>query len=147
MYEVMAVFRREFLERVRSKAFVIGTVLFPIFMAAMWIIPAKMGGGGGTRHLVLVDQAPAGVGQAVVQLLTAPAPAGTDDDERFIFTVDRVAHRAGGRPARADGRAGAAGRTGGALRARAEEPPRDLHRPGRRRRGPQPTPRGGSCMR
>src|SRR3954453_1602324 len=92
MSEVMTVFRREFLERVRSKAFVIGTVLFPVFMAAMWIIPAKMGGGGGTRHLVLVDQAPAGVGQAVAQILTAPAPAGTDDDDdRVTFTVDRVA--------------------------------------------------------
>jgi ABC-2 type transport system permease protein len=91
MSEVMTVFRREFLERVRSKAFVIGTILFPVFMAAMWIIPAKMGGGGGTRHLVVVDQAPGGVGQAVVQLLTAPAPAGADDDERVTFVVDRVA--------------------------------------------------------
>src|SRR5215213_3968506 len=72
MSEMMSVFRREFLERVRSKSFVIGTILFPVFMAAMWIIPAKMGSGGGTRHLVVVDQAPAGVGQMVVQLLTAP---------------------------------------------------------------------------
>jgi ABC-2 type transport system permease protein len=93
MSELMSVLRREFLERVRSKAFLLGTLLFPVFMAAMWIIPARMGGGGGTRHIVVVDQAPAGVGQAVVQLLTAPPPAAAtdDDDERITFTVDRVA--------------------------------------------------------
>src|SRR5215207_9902596 len=94
MDEMMSVFRREFLERVRSKSFVLGTILFPAFMAAVWIIPAMMGSGGGTRHLVIVDQAPAGVGQAVVQLLTAPAPAGAeddDDDDRVTFTVERVA--------------------------------------------------------
>jgi ABC-2 type transport system permease protein len=92
MYEMLSVLRREFLERVRSKAFVLGTLLFPVLMAAMWIIPAKMGTGGGTRHLVIVDQAPAGVGQAVVQLLTAPQPAGADDDdEQVTFTAERVA--------------------------------------------------------
>src|SRR5215212_9078284 len=91
MSEVTTVFRREFLERVRSKAFVIGTILFPVFMAAMWIIPARMGSGGGTRHLVVVDQAPAGVGEAVVQLLTAPQPAGAQDRDAVTFTAERVA--------------------------------------------------------
>jgi len=91
MSEVLAVFRREFLERVRSKAFLLGTILFPVFIAAITILPARMGSGGGTRHLVVVDQAPAGVGQAVVQLLTAPQPAGTDDDDRVTFTAERVA--------------------------------------------------------
>ncbi|MFL5540203.1 MAG: hypothetical protein ACJ8J0_14530, partial [Longimicrobiaceae bacterium] len=84
----MSVFRREFLERVRSKAFVLGTLLFPVLMGALFIIPARMGTGGGTRHLVVVDQAPAGVGPAVVQLLTAPQPAGTDDDDRVTFTAE-----------------------------------------------------------
>jgi len=90
MSEVMTVFRREFLERVRSRSFVIGTVLFPILMAAMWIIPARMGSGGGTRHLVIVDQAPAGVGQTVVQLLTA-RQQGASDEDRVTFTAERVA--------------------------------------------------------
>jgi ABC-2 type transport system permease protein len=91
MSEVMSVLRREFLERVRSKAFVIGTILFPILMAASWILPARMGSGGGTRHLVVVDQAPAGVGEAVVRLLTAPQPGRGDDKDRITFVVDRVA--------------------------------------------------------
>lgn len=91
MSEILSVFRREFLERVRSKAFLLGTILFPIFMAAMWILPARMGSGGGNLHIVVVDQAPAGLGQAVVQLLTAPQPAGGDERDRVTFTVERVA--------------------------------------------------------
>jgi ABC-2 type transport system permease protein len=90
MSEVMTVFRREFLERVRSRSFAIGTVLFPVLMAAMWILPARMGGGGGLRHLVVVDQAPAGIGQGVVQLLTAPQP-GVREADRVTFQVERVA--------------------------------------------------------
>jgi ABC-2 type transport system permease protein len=90
MSEVMTVFRREFLERVRSRSFAIGTVLFPVLMAAMWILPARMGGGGGLRHLVVVDQAPAGIGQSVVQLLTAPQP-GVREADRVTFQVERVA--------------------------------------------------------
>lgn len=91
MSEVMIVLRREFLERVRSKSFVLGTLLFPVFMAAMWIIPAMMGSGASSRHIVIVDQAPPGVGEAVRQLLVTPPPAGgEDDDEAVTFTVDRV---------------------------------------------------------
>jgi ABC-2 type transport system permease protein len=93
MSEVMTVFRREFLERVRSKSFLLGTILFPLFMAAMWIIPARMGQGGGNRTIVIVDQAPAGVGTFVERALTNPpaaaAPAG--GDERVTYTVQRVA--------------------------------------------------------
>ena len=91
MSEVMTVFRREFLERVRSKSFVLSTVLFPVFMAAMWIIPARIGQGGGNRTIVIVDQAPAGVGALVERGLANPQalPAG-DDDERITYTVQRV---------------------------------------------------------
>jgi len=89
MSEVMTVLRREFLERVRSKSFLLGTILFPLFMATMWIVPAMMGAGGGKRHIVIVDQAPAGVGEAVRQLLTAPRPAAEQDDDAITFTADR----------------------------------------------------------
>ncbi|HEX8903629.1 MAG TPA: ABC transporter permease, partial [Longimicrobiaceae bacterium] len=92
MSEVMTVLRREFLERVRSRSFLIGTILFPLFMAAMWIIPARIGAGGGNRHVVVVDQAPAGVGPAVVQLLTAaPQPGAARDRDAVTITAERVA--------------------------------------------------------
>lgn len=91
MSEVMTILRREFLERVRSRSFVLSTFLFPILMGAMWIIPARMGQGGGAHTLVLVDQAPAGVGATVEQVLTHPQRAPDDDDERNTYVVQRVA--------------------------------------------------------
>jgi ABC-2 type transport system permease protein len=96
MSELLIVLRREFLERVRSKAFVIGTILFPVLMGAMWIVPAVMGTGGGTSRIVIVDQAPAGLGELVQQALTAPPPAAkgaaaASDDDRITYQVERVA--------------------------------------------------------
>jgi ABC-2 type transport system permease protein len=92
MSEVLIVLRREFLERVRSRAFLIGTILFPLFMAAMWILPAMLGsGGGGTRRIVIVDQAPAGVAALTEQTLTAPpAPGAGKDDDRITYVVEQV---------------------------------------------------------
>lgn len=91
MSEMFIVLRREFLERVRSKGFLIGTVLFPLLMGALWIVPAIMGQGGGTRRLVIVDQAPAGVGAIVEQVLTHPeaAQAAKDDEDRITYVVTR----------------------------------------------------------
>lgn len=92
MSEVFTILRREFVERVRSRSFVLSTVLFPLFMAGMWIISARSGQGGGTRNIVIVDQAPAGVGALVERnLVTPPAVTGAagDDDERITYTVRR----------------------------------------------------------
>lgn len=86
MHNVLLVLRREFLERVRTRAFIIGTVLFPVFMVAMIFLPAIIKSGGGERTLVLVDQAPAGIGARVAQALQAP---GTEKDA-IRYTVERV---------------------------------------------------------
>jgi len=90
MSEVMVVLRREFLERVRSRSFLIGTVLFPVLMGAMWIVPAMMGSGGGTRKIVVVDQAPGSVGALVEQTLTHPGPKAPGDDEQIVYQIERV---------------------------------------------------------
>ncbi|HEX5725712.1 MAG TPA: ABC transporter permease [Longimicrobiaceae bacterium] len=88
MHEVMIVLRREFLERVRSKGFWIGTLLTPLFLGALFILPAVLGAGGGREHtLVLVDEAPAGVGDAFVRTLTAPS----DDEDADSYRVERAA--------------------------------------------------------
>ena len=42
MNDILVIARREFLERVRTKAFVIGTILGPVFMATIMIVPAMM---------------------------------------------------------------------------------------------------------
>lgn len=40
--DILVIAKREFIERVRTKAFVIGTILGPIFMAGIMIVPALM---------------------------------------------------------------------------------------------------------
>ena len=47
--KLWAVIRREYLERVRTKGFVIGTVLGPLLMAAMMIVPLLAARSGGKR--------------------------------------------------------------------------------------------------
>lgn len=42
MSDILVIAKREFIERVRTKAFVIGTILGPIFMAGIMIVPAIM---------------------------------------------------------------------------------------------------------
>ena len=42
MNTIFVIARREFIERVRTKAFVIGTILGPVFMAGIMIVPAMM---------------------------------------------------------------------------------------------------------
>ena len=92
MREVMTVMRREFLERVRSKSFLIGTIIFPLFIGGITIVPNMMGTGGGVRRLVIVDQAPGAVGQVVEQTLLAPPAAANakDDDDRMTYRVERI---------------------------------------------------------
>lgn len=90
MSEVMTIFRREFLERVRSKSFLIGTILFPLMMAALWILPAAMGDSGGVRRIVLVDQAPAGVGALVEQALAQMSAEARNDADRNSYVVEHV---------------------------------------------------------
>lgn len=86
MRNVWIVFRREFLERVRSKAFGIGTVLFPVFLIALMILPGLLRPGGGERAIAIVDEAPAEVGDQVIASLQAP---GRGADE-VTYRVTRI---------------------------------------------------------
>ena len=56
MHNTWLIVRREYLERIRSKAFLIMTLLMPVFMASTILIPVFLGNmkSGGTRHIVLV---------------------------------------------------------------------------------------------
>lgn len=40
--DILVIAKREFIERVRTKAFVIGTILGPVFMATIMVVPALM---------------------------------------------------------------------------------------------------------
>jgi ABC-2 type transport system permease protein len=51
---IIAVIRREYLERVRTKAFWISTLLVPLFLGAVMIIPAYLAARGGGEFSVAV---------------------------------------------------------------------------------------------
>ena len=72
MHNTWLIVRREYLERIRSKAFVIMTMLMPVFMASTILIPAMLSGmkSSGTRRIVLVANNP-DVAEAVKQQLIA----------------------------------------------------------------------------
>jgi ABC-2 type transport system permease protein len=89
MREVMIIVRREFLERVRTRAFLIGTIAFPIFMIAIFILP-RLSDGAVERDLVLVDEAPAPVGDRFVALLTALADSGSGNTYRIERASGRL---------------------------------------------------------
>jgi ABC-2 type transport system permease protein len=85
--ETLLIIKREFRERVASKSFVAGTLLFPLLMIALIALPTLVGGGGAEWDLALVSEAPAGVTDAFEQQLTAPAEG---DDDGNSYRLERV---------------------------------------------------------
>jgi ABC-2 type transport system permease protein len=87
MKKIIAVVRREFVERVRTKAFVISTVLLPVFMVAIVLLPAlMMSGGDRTSRVALVDASTTNLGQRVSQALESEK-IGKGPDAKPRYTV------------------------------------------------------------
>src|SRR5574337_1144666 len=57
MHKTWLVLRREYLERVRTKSFLVMTILLPALMAALLLLPSKMATmrSGGTRRVVIAS--------------------------------------------------------------------------------------------
>ena len=89
MKKIIAVIRREFVERVRTKAFVISTLLLPVFMVAMVVLPGMMmSGSDRTSHIAVVDASSTGLGQPVSQALEAgKIGAGVNAKARYTVQV------------------------------------------------------------
>ncbi len=88
MKKIFAVVRREFVERVRTKAFVISTVLLPVFMVAVVLLPAlMMSGGDRTSRVAVVDASGTGLGQPVRHALEAER-IGSKPDAKPRYAVE-----------------------------------------------------------
>ncbi len=79
--KLAAVIRREFTERVRTRWFVISTLLGPVFFAALTILPAWLAmrerGGSSVANVTVIDATGAGLGARIAAALAdtaAPAP-------------------------------------------------------------------------
>jgi ABC-2 type transport system permease protein len=78
MERVLTVVRREYLERVRSKAFIVGTVLGPLLMAGLMVLPTLIMSRqrGGPLRVAVLD-ATGTLGASVEKALAARRAAGT----------------------------------------------------------------------
>lgn len=91
MQKIIAVIRREFVERVRTKAFIIGTVLGPVFFGAMAIIPGLILSRQSTgQRIVVVDGTTAEFGQRIERVL-AQAQLGRGENAKGVYLPVRVA--------------------------------------------------------
>ena len=66
MHDVLLIIRREFRERVASRSFLIGTILFPLLMVGLILLPRLIGSRGAERTFVLVNEGPASLGDGFV---------------------------------------------------------------------------------
>jgi len=77
--KLRAVVKREFMERVRTRAFLIGTLLGPLFLAGISIFPAWLGlrekGSAAVAAVTVLDATGTGVGDRVARALADSAPA------------------------------------------------------------------------
>lgn len=72
MRKVWAIIRREVVERVRTRAFILSTLLFPLFMAILVVLPAYlMSRSTGTKRIALVDASSDDLGQSLESALRA----------------------------------------------------------------------------
>ena len=72
MNKVLAVVRRELVERVRTKAFIISTLLMPVMIGVFTVLPSlMMSGGEHTSRIALVDGTTNGLGAAVARGLSS----------------------------------------------------------------------------
>jgi ABC-2 type transport system permease protein len=84
MDKLWVVVKREYLERIRSKWFVLGTLLVPALIVLMFLLPAFLVSRGSAssevRNVIILDATTTGLGQDVASQLLEPATGrlGTD---------------------------------------------------------------------
>jgi ABC-2 type transport system permease protein len=91
MRKVWAIIRREVVERVRTRAFILSTLLFPLFMGALVVLPGYLlTRSTGTRRVVLVDGTTDSLGVRIERALRA-ARIGRGAEAPPKFAVTRMA--------------------------------------------------------
>ena len=75
MDKLIAVIKREYLERVRTRAFVIATLIVPLFISAVMLVPAylasRAAASASLTDITILDGTTAGLGDRVASLLMA----------------------------------------------------------------------------
>jgi ABC-2 type transport system permease protein len=90
MRKTLAVIRREFVERVRTRAFVLSTILGPVIMGVLMFMPILLAGRATTsRNIIVVDAANGTFGDRVTAALTE-SRFGGPGQERPRYRVGRI---------------------------------------------------------
>lgn len=90
MNKVLAVIRREFIERVRTKSFLIGTFLVPLLVGLFGYLPQLLAKRDtASKSIIVLDAAGGSVGEAVSAALRRDS-IGAGADARPRFLVQRV---------------------------------------------------------
>ena len=86
MRNIGLILRREYLERVRTKSFLISTILLPLFMFGMIFLPSKLAmmKTEGTKHIAIISNN-AEIAQSVASQLTDGTRFGT----KYSVDVDQ----------------------------------------------------------
>lgn len=79
MHDALLIVRREFRERVASRSFVIGTLIFPLIMIGFIMLPRLVGSRGTERTVIVVNDGPPGVGAAFATALST-RPGSADEN-------------------------------------------------------------------
>jgi ABC-2 type transport system permease protein len=89
--KIFIVAKREYLERVRTRSFLITTLLVPVLMSGVFLIPlyvsAKSKPSGALRKMRILDASGTGVGARVVQGIRADSSAADSVSGPFLVTV------------------------------------------------------------
>ncbi|MBL0169785.1 MAG: ABC transporter permease [Gemmatimonadaceae bacterium] len=96
MGKLMAVIRREYVERIRSRWFLIATVFGPVFFGALMFLPALIAsrdkGAADSSHIVIIDATGAGLGERVSARLAGGISGGGGATPRVIVVpADSIA--------------------------------------------------------
>jgi len=92
--KLMAVAKREYMERVRSRWFILGTLAVPALAVAALAIPmymASRGASSSLRHITVIDATGTGMGERVAKALMADSSLGsakTDSIATRVINVD-----------------------------------------------------------
>ncbi len=96
MGKLMAVIRREYLERVRSRWFLFATVFGPVLIGLLMFLPAVMAsrdkGAADSSNIIIVDATDAGLGERVALRLAGGISGGGGKTPRVeVVSPDRIA--------------------------------------------------------
>lgn len=98
MNKIFAVIRREFIERVRTKAFILATLGLPLLMVFAMVVPAMMmKGTDRTTRVAVIDATSDGTGAAIVAALQKPT---FKDGARPKYAIEHVQRGGDVTPAR-----------------------------------------------